>query len=161
MTSNPNGSKWVGRHRDGAATPSHPSSCSLRQLVSRGTGKLEICQSFNRKVTVAIPMNRSVNVPADNGDFVALAAACFSDCFGGCQVYAVMGFYQSQCYGLVREDVAVVKSYTTDEMLWKHFAKLEHLMVRLLVELGQETAFLSVDNEAILWRMPRSKSVVA
>jgi hypothetical protein len=72
-----------------------------------------------------------------------------------------MGFYQSQRYGLIREDVAVIKSYTTDEMLWKHFAKLEHLMAHILVELGQETVFLSVDNEAILWRMPRSKSVVA
>jgi hypothetical protein len=112
--------------------------------------KLQIEQVFNRRLRILIPTTVDVNMAADTSPFVERANRLFSQLCGGTMCQPRFGFYESENFGLVKEMVFEVEAWTNDLGLKKAESAIEDFIVNILVQLGQETVFFAVDNQAYL-----------
>lgn len=119
--------------------------------------KLRVAQVFNRRIRILIPSTVALNIPADNSEFLEQANRLFSRLCGGAISQPRMGFYESENLGLIKEIVFEVEAWTDDLGLKKSLAALEHFIAKILVKLGQETVFLSLDDRAYLLKLARTK----
>lgn len=117
--------------------------------------KLQVAQVFNRRIRILIPSTVALNIPADNSEFIEKANRLFSRLCGGTMCQPRMGFYESENLGLIKEMVFEVEAWTNDLGLKKSLAALEHFIVEILVQLGQETVFISLDDRAYLLKLPK------
>ncbi len=119
--------------------------------------KLRVAQVFNRRIGILIPSTVALNIPADNSEFIEKANRLFSRLCGGTMCQPRMGFYESENLGLIKEIVFEVEAWTDDLGLKKSLAALEHFIAKILVKLGQETVFLSLDDRAYLLKLARAE----
>jgi hypothetical protein len=116
--------------------------------------KLQIEKTFNRRLRILIPTTVDVNMAADTSPFVERANRLFSQLCGGTMCQPRFGFYESDNCGLVKEMVFEVEAWTNDLGLKKAESAIEDFIVNILVQLGQETVFFAVDNQAYLLKLP-------
>ncbi|MEB3828593.1 hypothetical protein [Phormidium sp. CCY1219] len=141
----------------------HP-NCGDRRFPNptRQGSKVRVCQHFTRHIRVLIPTTEDIDHPANTAAWVDRANQLFSAHFGGATCKpAALGFYISENHGLVKETVFEIEAWTTEVGLKQAKAALEELLAEILVELGQETVFLAVNNEAYLVTLAPGKTQAA
>lgn len=134
--------------------------CTLEQSSQKKQGlplfsesddeRLEIEQKFNICVRILIPTTIDVNRPTNTSPFIEWINGFFSKYFGGSMCREIVGFYQSQQFGLVKEKIFEIEAWTNRETWEKAKPQLKAILLVILIKLRQETLFLVVNNRAYL-----------
>lgn len=129
-----------------------------RRHAARPTAKtrgwqLQVCQEYDHYIRIWIPTTTEVRSPIDTSQWVKRANRLFVKFCGGSTCKRHIGFYESERFSLVTEEVFEVEAWTNDMGLKQVEPELDNFLIEMLLELGQETALMVVDGKGQLLKL--------
>ncbi len=113
--------------------------------------QLNISQTLTHSLRLLIPTTIDVNQPIDTSHLVHQINQDLCQLCGGTLCKQHRGYYHSDHLGVVEEVIYEIEVWTTDFGLKQIQPRLEAWITQILRDLGQESVFLIVDGQAMLW----------
>ena len=130
-------------------SPQRTNCCDLEQILKISTPNWRV-QVLGRSVSVLVPTTVDANVPADTSFYVEEAKQFMAELFEGAGAFEQEGLYTSSQWGIIREEIVVVRSFTTNRVLEKNFPLILGFLQYLQNELRQEAMGLEIDGKLLI-----------
>lgn len=108
---------------------------------------LKNCIKLSHSIKIYVPSTKNINELIDNTHWVNKTLEFLSKTFGGATSSKALGAWLSNDGNLVKENVTIVFSYSTQIDLEKNIDLVYNFCLAMKNELNQEAIALEVNNE--------------
>ena len=121
---------------------------ALETTIPQINSRLKITKKMNVEVNILIPTTINLDQPCDTHPYIELCKQLLTDVGGGSMAQYFDGTYKTHSDRYVSEGIVEVKGCMTETEFFLNLGAIINFIELILVELNQESVFLSVKSES-------------